>query len=274
MSEAMTNPEIEDVLASIRRLVAQDRKPRPERLILTEEFRVRQANLTAPPLYPALTPAPRPEVQAAVSHPPARPALAAAVAAVVRDATGDTTAPAPVAPEIVPAPLADTTTGFAPAPVMPAPYAGPEAVAAPASAWAPHVPHEFAPAAFAPPPVPAPEPVPEAVRFSEPVDLSRLEESIRELEAQIPPAAPRPAAQAEPQPTLQPTPQPDGRPAPQSEIMGDDVAFIDEDDLQILVARIVREELRGQLGERITQQVRKLVRAEISRALDERNLLT
>lgn len=47
---------------------------------------------------------------------------------------------------------------------------------------------------------------------------------------------------------------------------------IDEADLQRLIARLVREELRGQLGEKITLQVRKLVRAEIARALDERNL--
>lgn len=52
-----------------------------------------------------------------------------------------------------------------------------------------------------------------------------------------------------------------------------DEAVIDEDMLRILVARMVREELQGQLGERITHQVRKLVRAEIARVLDERNLL-
>lgn len=50
-------------------------------------------------------------------------------------------------------------------------------------------------------------------------------------------------------------------------------AVIDEDMLRALVAQLVREELRGQLGERITHQVRKLVRAEIARVLDERNLI-
>ncbi|HPD91391.1 MAG: hypothetical protein H6900_14090 [Rhodobacter sp.] len=48
---------------------------------------------------------------------------------------------------------------------------------------------------------------------------------------------------------------------------------IDEAALRALVAQIVREELHGQLGERITLQVRKLVRAEIAKALDERALL-
>ncbi|MCC5988719.1 MAG: hypothetical protein JJT95_13635 [Pararhodobacter sp.] len=49
--------------------------------------------------------------------------------------------------------------------------------------------------------------------------------------------------------------------------------LIDEDMLRALVAQLVREELRGQLGERITLLVRKLVRAEIARALDEREYL-
>ncbi len=50
-------------------------------------------------------------------------------------------------------------------------------------------------------------------------------------------------------------------------------ALLDEDALRALVGQIVREELHGQLGERITLQVRKLVRAEIARALDERKFL-
>ena len=49
--------------------------------------------------------------------------------------------------------------------------------------------------------------------------------------------------------------------------------LIDEEMLRALVAQLVREELRGQLGERITMQVRKLVRAEVARALDQREYL-
>lgn len=44
-------------------------------------------------------------------------------------------------------------------------------------------------------------------------------------------------------------------------------AVLDEEMLRDLVAEIVREELQGALGERITRNVRKLVRAEIQRAL-------
>ena len=51
---------------------------------------------------------------------------------------------------------------------------------------------------------------------------------------------------------------------------GDD--FLDEDALRDLVSDIVREELQGALGERITRNVRKLVRREIHRALAAQEL--
>mgnify|MGYP001205031865 CR=1 FL=1 len=44
---------------------------------------------------------------------------------------------------------------------------------------------------------------------------------------------------------------------------------MDEAALQQMVTQIVRDELHGKLGERITLAVRKLVRNEIARALDE-----
>lgn len=46
----------------------------------------------------------------------------------------------------------------------------------------------------------------------------------------------------------------------------------DEDALRDMVADIVRQELQGALGERITRNVRKLVRREIHRALDGQEL--
>lgn len=48
--------------------------------------------------------------------------------------------------------------------------------------------------------------------------------------------------------------------------------MLDEDLLRPLVARLIREELQGELGERITQNVRKLVRREILRALNAHEL--
>ncbi len=44
-------------------------------------------------------------------------------------------------------------------------------------------------------------------------------------------------------------------------------SLLDEDDLRALVAEVLREELKGPLGERITRNVRKLVRREIAQAL-------
>jgi hypothetical protein len=54
----------------------------------------------------------------------------------------------------------------------------------------------------------------------------------------------------------------------------EDEAFrvMDEEELHVLVRTMVREELQGNLGERITRNVRKLVRAEINRALAARAL--
>jgi cell pole-organizing protein PopZ len=44
---------------------------------------------------------------------------------------------------------------------------------------------------------------------------------------------------------------------------------MDDAAMQEMVAQIVRDELQGKLGERITLAVRKLVRNEIARAMDE-----
>jgi cell pole-organizing protein PopZ len=48
--------------------------------------------------------------------------------------------------------------------------------------------------------------------------------------------------------------------------------MIDEESLREIVSDIVRKELQGSLGERITRNVRKLVRREIYRALEARDL--
>ncbi|SMX43574.1 hypothetical protein [Actibacterium lipolyticum] len=54
--------------------------------------------------------------------------------------------------------------------------------------------------------------------------------------------------------------------------LSDDLpANIDEEILRDLISEIVREELQGALGERITRNVRKLVRREINRAMASRD---
>lgn len=59
--------------------------------------------------------------------------------------------------------------------------------------------------------------------------------------------------------------------APLGLFAGDD-DVLDEDALRELISDIVREELQGALGERITRNVRKLVRREIHRALAAQDL--
>jgi hypothetical protein len=227
MSEAMTNSEIEDVLSSIRRLVAQevrpeprkDASPAPERLVLTAELRVGQANLTVAPTV-------------------------SAKAQTVGPAETDT---APVS-------TLDRVTDL-----MVVPTSDPQTQDAPS----------------------------ETVLKPDATSHADLEAAITELESALGQAPPmsRPAADAQgdtvsksstPMPDVPPATVASGNGTASDEPRTDDanIALIDEDELQALVARLVRAELRGQLGERITQQVRKLVRAEIARALDERNLLT
>lgn len=53
---------------------------------------------------------------------------------------------------------------------------------------------------------------------------------------------------------------------------GTALAVLDEAALQEIVRQMIRDELQGTLGERITRNVRKLVRAEINRALIARDL--
>ena len=55
-------------------------------------------------------------------------------------------------------------------------------------------------------------------------------------------------------------------------LLREDEAILDEEMLRELVADIVRQELQGALGERITRNVRKLVRREIHRALTSQEL--
>lgn len=53
---------------------------------------------------------------------------------------------------------------------------------------------------------------------------------------------------------------------------GNPVTVLDEEALSQIVRLLIREELQGALGERITHNVRKLVRAEINRALASQSL--
>ena len=60
--------------------------------------------------------------------------------------------------------------------------------------------------------------------------------------------------------------------APERTDLADAEDLLDEETLREMVSDIVREELQGALGERITRNVRKLVRREIHRALTAQDL--
>lgn len=261
MSEPLTRAEIEDVLSSIRRLVSEGSRgtrapdaPDSGRLILTPAQRV-----GAP--------------VAAVGAAAAERARAGEALAVVRYAPPRTAADAGEAePEAAP-----------PRPSRPAPPAagtgfarsGAEdalsleqtiaeleaAVAASDGEWEP----DGSELARAPAPAGGPPAGPE-----------RAASSVRRFGAGGGPgAAARPASPLPVNPP--PRPDPDGDPGAERGLLDDDapdarLLRIDEDTLRSLVAEILREELQGVLGERITRNVRKLVRAEIARALAARPL--
>ncbi len=60
-------------------------------------------------------------------------------------------------------------------------------------------------------------------------------------------------------------------PAPGGAEADPEGAFLDEEALRDIVREMIRQELQGSLGERITRSVRKLVRAEINRAFASRD---
>ncbi|MEM1429025.1 MAG: hypothetical protein AAGG09_06175 [Pseudomonadota bacterium] len=55
-------------------------------------------------------------------------------------------------------------------------------------------------------------------------------------------------------------------------VFGSDPAVLDEEALRALVADVVHGELQGALGERVSHNIRQLVRREIARALEDRGL--
>ncbi|MEZ5752466.1 MAG: hypothetical protein R3D60_11035 [Paracoccaceae bacterium] len=254
MSEAMTNREIEDVLTSIRRLVAQE-GTRPSaadagKLVLTQAQRITPSGQAAATAETVTDGAP--------ATPPANEAVAEHAGS--NDPTVDLSLPAPDFHKLE-ATIAELEA----------------AVSSTGGAWEP----EAAEAAPRPSNVTElygklsfahrqrPEPAPETdTEASDEVEAAETESLV------VAPAANDPApveAQTVEEDTVDVI---DVTEEGDDEIDDDPIeAVIDEATLRAVVAHLVREELHGQLGERITQQVRKLVRAEIAKALDERKFL-
>ena len=252
MSEAMSSVEIEDVLSSIRRLVSEDLRPgmRPasarqpeEKLLLTPAFRV--ATEAAPPIPPQGEPAASPSRPAPLPrlHLGAGPVIERLAATLERaveaqdveweSETGD---PVPMVSQ-----MEWTETGWKTVeqdPVAPEAAVPDRQADDPTPAWAQDDPEPAETAGFEPAhnrPIAEPD-----AYWADQAEA----EAVAELRAED--AGQFAASDAE-------------------------VTF-DEQVLRDLVRDLIREELQGGLGERITRNVRKLVRAEIARALAAQEL--
>ena len=269
-----TSPEIEDVLASIRRLVSEDVKgggPRrraaerltgradegdgapQEALVLTPDFRVgtdRQAPAGAGP---------------SAARTAALDADAPYDLATIEDAIQDLEAAIDAGEDAVGVPWEadgseaddwtppEPETARAQDPAPPAPELAPEKAAGPDAA------PEAAPEEAAEP-VAAPEAVPEEPAAAPPPPQEEVARPASGDGADGWDASPR-AGRIDPA-------------ADDAEFVDDageaDETVVDEETLRAIVAEVLREELQGALGERITRNVRKLVRREINQALATR----
>lgn len=260
MSEPLSAVEIEDVLSSIRRLVSDDMRPavrsaaEPDtgKLILTPALRV---------VHEGAARAPEPAIETVVAG------LGAAVDARAEEWESETGDPAPEAP----APVAESTWDI---PETPAPEAEFEAEAEEAEEA------EVVALQFHARPR-STLVVPEAAEVSEPAAVAPVPGWAQEGEDDLPDAPRWAPATLEPDPAwadeaeaqvLEELSEEIAAAAPMDRVVeaaedaGYDASY-DDEALRELVRDLIVEELQGPLGARITRNIRKLVRAEIARAL-------
>lgn len=247
MSEPMTTTDIEDVLSSIRKLVSEDLRPaqprgplrlapEPGKLILTPALRVTgpdPAPAADRPAAAAEEPADLPQAADPVDAVHAVPFASVRLDGVVASigAAVDDVAAQPWESETGDAPVTELPW------VRPAPAAPAVEDALPEAA-----------------PVPVPDPAPP----EEPAAAQRAAE---------PAAAPD---VPEPEPAAQDWAE-EAEAGAWAQGEADDIQDLDEDTLREIIRDVIREELQGQMGERITRNIRKLVRAEIHRAMTLRD---
>ncbi|MDO8984730.1 hypothetical protein [Cypionkella sp.] len=260
MSEPLSSTEIEDVLSSIRRLVSDDMRPTPklaaaagDKLILTPALRVVQTEAEVPePLaapLPMFVAVPRTNLMDAP-----------------RSGLGDVVASVGAAVDASPDDWEAETGDCAPQPDMGLvnPWSLPaddvlvdEPLASNEDDLEPHDPFEYHAAEAA-----APAQTPAWAQEDEIAQDDEAEATTAPLRGTV---EPDPVwADAAEASVLAALAKPDAA--------DDDEAFdqamrFDEDVLRELVRDMLREELAGKMGERITRNIRKLVRAEIARAL-------
>lgn len=305
MSDPMSSGEIEDVLSSIRRLVADDGPPpapvipvagEPGKLILTPALRVvtdpeadagaagdEAPSAELPPGLPAAAESHDPEIPAGEVPSPAIVASIGAatdlggtiwesetgdawsaelnadeVTAIVRTAVLDPSLPPAEVPEAGP----EQTTGAAFAPslgVLAEEMAGTgPAVEDPAMVAQEPAPADGPFGIAEAEPVPEPAEVPVA---ASPTTPDALPPSGAALDLSFVRRAARTAPSAETPPVPGSVPELN---------FAEDFSPFDEEAIRDLIRDLIREELQGNMGERITRNVRKLVRAEVQRALAAR----
>ena len=281
MSDPISRNEIEDVLSSIRRLVAQegpatrdggDGVMRTGKLILSPACRVetgadtvsRLSAVTATPADPA----------------PAETAPAETGAAETGPAVDDATAPENAGPATDAAGAVPGTLESTIAELEAAVGAGPDVWEVEGDAPPPFVSGRVQ-LSLTPTPEAAPPVTPDHPADSGEGDEAPMMTDAPALPAPdnvhpfvAPPPAPTPApveaeTAADPAPADEATQETTDDPGLLAE---DATAILDEAALRELVAQILREELQGVLGQRITRNVRKMVRAEIAQALASRSL--
>ena len=324
MPESMSNTEIEDVLSSIRRLVAEDNRPlqRPDalpadKLVLTPALRIEAPFPDAGPPFGAAEPL---RILVEKSHDPAASASHDAAAALEAALRGHRDDWEPDAAEAVPTAswpvewdAADVDGSEAPVrtqhdaavaegPQAPSPAAessealagdgaagddtwdvflaqhgsAPLLAAEQAELWRP-APHQGADST-------SDDSVPLATAEDGPAELSAWTGQTARAES-IWDSTPREEDRDDRDlngggeedsawPASVPTDLPDVR--PEDDLSGlepeEDLPGLDEELLRDLLRDVLHEELQGELGERITRNLRKLVRAEIARALTARDL--
>ncbi len=309
MAGPLTSEEIEDVVSSVRRLVSNEQSPRrlsrdlsAERLLLTPSLRVVSETSPLSPLIldvtlsvapPVVVPAEAPVEETSASTPDDAVELIEADwedeiwGSVETIPLGEVALAADEAEVLLP-PAQDLPEAFAPEPEA---DDLPEAWAEVGSDWTEDEPVPFVPlrrraeslaAKLAAGAVPD-DVVPEGRDADQDTNLVGAAEVDPTLYEDLA-LADLPIAKdlsAEPSSEAEAPRQSDDAAAPEAahriatELLdadGTPLAVLDEAALQEVVRQMIREELQGTLGERITRNVRKLVRAEINRALMARDL--
>ncbi len=262
MSDAGRKMDVEDVLSSIRRLVSEEARTVAEKETSKRQV-VDQKQATPEPAIEklVLTPAFR------VSEQSLQNSIAAEFEALAAQNELPESVEIPQAPmaqeEFQPA-EPENPPNIEMAPVEEAPFedVSPKEQTPTEEPFHPEPTADFEPEMLKPLEIAEP-----TVAFSAPFEEEAIAPEIEAFEEEEGVA---PEAAAEPE---QPTPEAVAPAYGQDEIdyTADTDTYLDEEALRALVSEMVRAELQGELGDRITRNVRKLVRREIHRALASRD---